>query len=426
MKKTILSVAATTFIASGFATQAFAATYKVQSGDSLYTISKKYGTSIQDLKKWNHLSSDTLYPKQILTVSQNAASISKPTPAAKTYKVKSGDTLGAIALKYSVTVAQLKSWNKLSSDLIHIGDILKISSSAATSSSTASVASVTTAPASSVKTYKVTSGDSLSKIALKFKVTVSQLKSWNQLKSDFIKIGQVLKVSNQTSTATPPKTTTTGSTSKPASPPASGQTSTYTVKSGDSLSVIAQKAGMNTADLKKLNHLTSDNIYVGQKLIVSKSTITAQTPPSSGKGTPSSPPPTGSGQTSASAASYSVDKLISAAKGVIGTPYVWGGVTQAGFDCSGFIYYAYNKAGYQVSRMSSDSYYSRSSYVTKPQPGDLVFFEGTYQSGISHLGIYLGNQQFIHAGDDGVEISSLDNSYWKSHFDSFKRFYDLQ
>jgi LysM repeat protein len=343
--------------------------------------------------------------------------------------------LGAIALKYSVTVAQLKSWNKLSSDLIHIGDILKISSSAAASSNTASVASVKTAPASSAKTYKVTSGDSLSKIALKYKVTVSQLKSWNQLKSDAIKIGQVLKVSNQLSTAAPSKTTT-GTTSKPASPPASGQTSiskpdsgqtsTYTVKSGDSLSVIAQKAGMNTADLKKLNHLTSDNIYVGQKLIVSKSTTTAQTPPSSGKVTPSSPTPTGSGQTSASAASYSVDKLISAAKGVIGTPYVWGGETQAGFDCSGFIYYAYNKAGYQVKRMSSDSYYSRSSYVTKPQPGDLVFFEGTYQSGISHLGIYLGNQQFIHAGDNGVEISSLDNSYWKSHFDSFKRFYDLQ
>ncbi|MED1203298.1 LysM peptidoglycan-binding domain-containing protein [Heyndrickxia acidicola] len=425
MKKTILSVAATTLMASGFTGQAFAATYKVQSGDSLYTISKKYGTTIQELRNWNHLNSDVLYPMQILTVQQTSSSVSKPAASVKTYKVKSGDTLSAIALKYSVTVAQLKSWNKLSSDLIHIGDTLKISGSAAASSSTASIASTKTAPASSAKTYKVTSGDSLSKIASKFKVTVAQLNSWNQLKTDVIKIGQVLNVASPAAVPASPVTTTGGS-SKPAAPPATGQTGIYVVKSGDSLSVIAKNAGMSVADLKKLNTLTSDNIYAGQKLIVSNSTTIAQTPPSSGKGTISSPPPTGSGQTSASTASFSVDKLISAAKGVIGTPYVWGGSTQSGFDCSGFIYYAYNKAGYQVSRMSSDSYYSRSSYVTKPQPGDLVFFEGTYQSGISHLGIYLGNQQFIHAGDNGVEISSLDNSYWKSHFDSFKRFYDLQ
>jgi len=77
-----------------------------------------------------------------------------------------------------------------------------------------------------------------------------------------------------------------------------------------------------------------------------------------------------------------------------------------------------------ISRLSTDGYYNRSFYVNKPQVGDLVFFSGTYRAGISHMGIYVGNNQFIHAGSStGVTVTSLDNSYWKSHFEGFKRFY---
>ena len=78
-----------------------------------------------------------------------------------------------------------------------------------------------------------------------------------------------------------------------------------------------------------------------------------------------------------------------------------------------------------VKRLSSEGYYSRSYYVNSPQPGDLVFFENAYKKGISHLGIYIGNNEFIHAGDNGVQVTSLSNSYWKSKFDGFKRFYEL-
>ena len=65
----------------------------------------------------------------------------------------------------------------------------------------------------------------------------------------------------------------------------------------------------------------------------------------------------------------------------MGVPYVWAGSTPDGFDCSGFIYYAYNKAGKQMGRYSSEGYYNRSFYVNEPQPGDLVFFENTYKKG---------------------------------------------
>ena len=124
-------------------------------------------------------------------------------------------------------------------------------------------------------------------------------------------------------------------------------------------------------------------------------------------------------QTSAPAAKTvaSVDTLINGAKKLIGVPYKWGGTTPSGFDCSGFIYYVYKQAGYDISRTSAQGYSDRSFYVDSPQVGDLVFFKNTYKQGISHVGIYVGNNQFINASSSGVEITSLNNSYWSKHFD---------
>ncbi|GGJ94970.1 hypothetical protein GCM10007063_16870 [Lentibacillus kapialis] len=118
-----------------------------------------------------------------------------------------------------------------------------------------------------------------------------------------------------------------------------------------------------------------------------------------------------------------MNELISTAKSQQGTRYVWGGSTPKGFDCSGFIQYTHNKAGKDIPRLSSAGYYNRAQYVNNPEVGDLVFFENTYKSGISHMGIYLGGGDFIHAGSDGVEISNVSNPYWSKHFDGYKRFY---
>lgn len=112
--------------------------------------------------------------------------------------------------------------------------------------------------------------------------------------------------------------------------------------------------------------------------------------------------------------------IISTAKKYLGVPYVWGGSTPNGFDCSGFIQYVFKQHGISLPRTVSQMWnYGKS--VSSLQVGDLVFFN-TSGSGVSHAGIYMGNNQFIHAGSStGVTISSLNNSYWKPRYLGAKR-----
>lgn len=114
-------------------------------------------------------------------------------------------------------------------------------------------------------------------------------------------------------------------------------------------------------------------------------------------------------------------KAVSVALSLKGTPYVFGGTTTRGFDCSGFTQYAFKQAGKNISRTTLTQY-AETKAVSNPQPGDLVFFANTYRSGISHVGIYIGNNQFVHAGGSKAAVVSLNDSYWGSKFHSFRSF----
>lgn len=119
--------------------------------------------------------------------------------------------------------------------------------------------------------------------------------------------------------------------------------------------------------------------------------------------------------------STSSSSVVSAALSLKGIPYKFGGTTPSGFDCSGFVQYAFKKAGKNVSRTTL-SQYAETYKVSSPQPGDLVFFANTYRAGISHVGIYIGNNQFIHSGGAKAEVKSMNDPYWGKKFHSYKRF----
>lgn len=124
-------------------------------------------------------------------------------------------------------------------------------------------------------------------------------------------------------------------------------------------------------------------------------------------------------------ASPTASAIISTAKKYIGVPYLWGGTTPSGFDCSGFVQFVFKAHGISLNR-TCETQYKHGTYVSKSnlQPGDLVFFQNTYKAGISHVGIYIGNGQFIHASSSkGVVISNLSSSYYVSHYYGARRIF---
>lgn len=218
-----------------------------------------------------------------------------------------------------------------------------------------------------VATYTVVKGDTLSKIAQNFGVTIKDIMSWNQLSSpNVIFIGQTLKIYGSLDSALPVS--------------GGGESSNEEVHQDE----LLKKEQEIQAKLSKETKITRPPTENGQKIYKEALNIASQQ---------------------------------------LGVPYLFAGNTPDGFDCSGFIRYVFVHAGFDLPRKSSEDYFMNdSTVVEQPVPGDLIYFKNTYKAGISHMGIYLGNGQFIHAGSDGVAISNVEYDYWKSRFVAYKRF----
>ena len=208
----------TTITNNNSGTNSSSTTYTVKSGDTLWGISQRYGISVAQIQSANNLKSTIIYIGQKLVLtgsasstnsggSNNSASTTPTTsvtpakPASQTsVKVKSGDTLWALSVKYKTSIAQLKSWNHLSSDTIYIGQNLIVSQSAATSNpstgsgSTATNNSNSTSSNSNASIHKVVKGDTLWGLSQKSGSPIASIKAWNHLSSDTILIGQYLRI----------------------------------------------------------------------------------------------------------------------------------------------------------------------------------------------------------------------------------------
>jgi lysozyme len=249
---------------SSSSTTAASGTYTVKSGDSLSGIASSHGTTVSSLASLNNISNTNLiYVGQVLKLSANSTSTSSNktssssiTAASGTYTVKSGDTLYGIAANNNTSVSSLVSLNSITDpDNIYVGQVLKLSSSSSSSKVT------TTTSSSSTKTsgsYTIKSGDTLYQIAIANGLSVSQLASLNNISDpNEVYVGQVLKLSGSSSSSK----TTTSSSSK------STNSSSYTIKSGDTLYEIALEHGMSYSQLAALNNISNANeIYVGQTL----------------------------------------------------------------------------------------------------------------------------------------------------------------
>lgn len=331
--------------------------------------------------------------------------------SAKTVTVQSGDTVWRLAHKYGVSVSSIEKTNHLQRDTIFAGQ-------------------------------KIVLGSSVTKTAVK-QAPVKQA----PVKQTATKSTTTAK---QTTLKKAPVTTKAGVTHHVAAPKTTASASTYKVKSGDTLNKVSARYGMTASQLKTINHLTTNALYVGQKLTL-KSTATAtkkttaattvkKTPAKrtvnavTKKATVTKTPKTtktatakttavntpkakktvkadAAGASTTSVTSYAV-KLASEK-----IPYTWGGSSLRGMDCSGFTSYVYaHTTGTTLphNTVAQESHVSAHS-VSSAAPGDLLFWGS--KGATYHVGIYIGNNQFVAAPEPGenVQIQSI-SPYFKPSF----------
>lgn len=203
-------------------------TYTVVSGDTLYSIAKKFNTTTDELKKLNNLSTNSLRLGQVLKIPSTTEQIQE-LPQKNTYKVKKGDSLYQIAKNYNITVEELKKINNLNNNVLSIGQIIILPSKESTPKD--------------YTTYTVQKGDSLYQIAKKYNTTVEELKKTNDLNNTLLSINQQLKV-----------------------PTTKENYILYTIQKGDSLYQIAKKYNTTVNDIKSINNITNNILTIGQEI----------------------------------------------------------------------------------------------------------------------------------------------------------------
>ena len=204
--------------------------YTVQSGDTLYSIARRFNTTVDEIKRLNNLTSNTLSIGQQLLINQNNSDNNTNNQNTIYYQVIAGDTLYSIARRFNTTVDEIKRLNNLTSNTLSIGQQLLINQNNTIDNN------------KNIIYYPVKSGDTLYSIANRFNTTIDNIKNANNLTSNTLSVGQILKI---------PSTTT---------------YVYYTVQAGDTLYSIARKYNITVDIIKNANNLTNNILSIGQTL----------------------------------------------------------------------------------------------------------------------------------------------------------------
>lgn len=429
-------------------------THHVVKNDTVWDLSQKYGVSIQSIEQLNKINTDThlIREGQTLTIPTTGKTAAKTATKTSQVTVKAGDTLWALAQKYGTTVEKLRQLNGLASDayLIHVGDVIKVDGQVTATTTTNAQATSTVSSEANQTSQAASTASSEANQTSQAASTASS---------------EASQTSQATSTASS-EASQAASTSQAATPYVAANHVTYTVQAGDSLYTIAQKYGVTVDSLRQANTLGA-TLQVGQSLTVNDPTknpqasvaasqaeqtpaqttttsqatqatqttqaatttnqvaqTTSQTtsqPAAQTQTSQASQTTQASQQTQASQAqvatpsSYSVSALLSYAQTFTGVPYVLGGTTPAGFDCSGFTQYVFNHFGKNIGRTTYQQQYAGTKLaVSSAQPGDLLFW-GAYGSAY-HVGIYLGGSSYIAAPEPGESVSVKSFTYYQPSF----------
>lgn len=244
------------------------AIHTVKTGDYLSILARDYGTTIWAIREANNLNNDTVLLGQKLIIPADLSKSKFPTSTVQSYSVQANDTLYSISKRFGKTVDEMRTANQLTSDILSIGQVLQVPNGD-NSGEPGKVPTPEPSPPSDGERVKsgshsVMAGDTLYSLANRFGVSVDALRKTNNLTSDILSIGQVLTI---------PKTTENIS---PAPPTAKEETRTtfdYRVASGDSLSAIANRFGVTIEGIKKENNLKSESLQIGQILTIPNGTI---------------------------------------------------------------------------------------------------------------------------------------------------------
>lgn len=521
MKKTAKKIVAGTvgaaglFLASAATAVNADSVHRVVKNDTVWALSQKFGVSIKSIEQLNHIDQNTnmIYVGQDLQIPNKDAQA--PKNNTHTYTVQSGDSLWAIAQKFNTSVDHLKQLNGLTSNLIYVGQTLKVDgqasaqpakaatpapaktaaqpvqqqapvAKASVASSTqkaapvqqpsvqstvkstpavqstvkqtpvASSVSSATPASSATQAQPATSSVATSKVAPAVSsssattVSSSQAPVSSSASSASVSSSSASQqtvasssssqtsVASSVSSAAPASSVSSQSSSK--QPVIAANHTTATVKSGDSLYAIAQEYGVSVASLREANPNLGNSLTVGQSLIVNNptknpaaaSSSSQQAQASSASSQQQAPQArtannqqqnnnnqaaqaSSQAQQSSTTRTGSGNNVVSYAESFIGVPYVYGGTTPSGFDCSGFVQYVYNHFGKSLPRTTTQQENCGTQIpVSQAQPGDLYFWGN--KGSAYHVAICVGNGKYIAAPEPGQSVSIGSTQYFQPSF----------